>query len=266
MIGSEVNFSGYTVFGGFGSTGLSGGGSAYASSASSRLIAGSTLSSLAGGRASVAQIQAALSTLRDALVSARDNADAVPGSTTLKAVTADIEHFVDKPTFVTIDGKPVENGTVTVSQGTQKVVVGYERVDRGRTDIGESLKVLLNATVNVGSAPGLANVNTFGSQIGAFLKNTDVQTALTRPDQAALDSALQQIDGLLASASGLGFTVNHNAAAAAQVDLGSLLLGAAPSTIGGSSTSTSSSGSSAYQAAASSTSSTSSGSTVSTVA
>ena len=120
MIGSIVGFSGNFAFGGFGSTGLSGGGNAYAAGAASRLIAGSSLSSLAGGRAGVAEIQAALTQLRDALIGARDAADAVPGRTTLKAVTATIEHYVDKPTYVTIDGKPVQNGTVTVSEGSNR--------------------------------------------------------------------------------------------------------------------------------------------------
>ncbi len=262
MIGAAVNFAGQYAFGSFGS-GLAGGGRTYADS---RLLSGSALRSLGNSRASVDEIKAALQSLRDALIGARDSADAVPGRTTLKAVTTDITHYVDKPTFVTIDGKPVRNGTVTVADGTQKVVTAYERVNRSRPDIGRALKALLNATVNVGSAPGLDNAGTFGSQIAAFLKNTDVTTAVTRPDKASLDGALQQIDGLLASASGLGFTVNHRAAAAAQVDLGSLLLGAAPSTIGGSATSTSSSGASAYQAASTSTSNTSSGSTVSAVA
>ena len=264
MIGSIVGFSGNFAFGGFGSTGLSGGGNAYAADAASRLLAGSSLSSLAGGRAGVAEIQAALTQLRDALIGARDNTDAVPGRTTLKAVTATIERYVDKPTYVTIDGKPVQNGTVTVSVGQQEVLVGYERVDRGRTDIGESLRVLLNATVNVGSAPGLSNENTFGSQIGAFLKSADLNTALSRPDKASLDGAINHIDGLLASAEGLGFAVSHRAAAAAQVDLGGLLLGAAPNLLGASPALTGSDGASAYQTAA--TSGTESGSTVSTVA
>ena len=241
MIGSAVNFSGSSAFGSFG---LAGGGS-YAAGASGRLLTGSALQSLGDSRASVAQIQAALTQLRDALVSARDNADAVPGRTTLKAVTADITRYVDKPTFVTVNGKPVQNGTVTVADGTQKIITAFERVNRGRTDIGESLRVLLNATVNVGSAPGLASVNTFGSQIGAFLKSTDFNTAVSQPDKASLDSAIGQIDGLLAGAQALGFTVSHRAAAAAQVDLGSLLIGAAPGT------STSATGASAYQSTSS---------------
>ena len=85
-----------------------------------------------------------------------------------------------------------------------------------RERLGESLRVLLNATVNVGSAPGLSNENTFGSQIGAFLKSADLNTALSRPDKASLDGAINQIDGLLANAEGLGFVVSHRAAAAAR--------------------------------------------------
>lgn len=260
MIGSVVNFSGNFAFGGFGSTRLAGGFSSFASGASSRLIAGSALSSLNTSRASVDDIKAALTQLRDALASARDNADAVPGRTTLQAVTTEITRYVDKPTYVTVDGKPVQNGTVTVADGTQKFVSAFERVNRGRTDIGESLKVLLNATVNVGSAPGLSNENTFGSQIGAFLKSVDLNTAVTRPDKTSLDGAITQIDGLLAGAAALGFTVSHRAAAAAQVDFGGLLLSAEANAFTGAS------GASAYQAASTSTSSPSSGSTVSTVA
>jgi hypothetical protein len=266
VIDFGVNFSGYTAFGGFASAGLAGGVSSVASAPASRLIAGSALPSLGQSRSSVDQIKAALTKLRDALATARDNADAVPGDTTLHAVTTEITHYVDKPTFVTVDGKPVQNGTVTVADGTQKFVSAYERVGRDRTDIGPTLKVLLNATVNVGSAPGLANANTFGSQIAAFLKSVDLNAAVTRPDKAALDGALAQINGLLTSAASLGFTVNHNAAAAAQVDLGSLLLGASPSTTGGATASTSAGGASAYQAASSSTLSSSSGGTVKTVA
>ena len=277
MIGFGVSFTGNTTFGGFGLTELSGALSSFAAgndAASSRLLAGNALSSADGSRTSLAQIKAALGQLRDALSAARDNADAVPGRTTLKAVTTEITRYVDKPTYVTVNGKPVQNGTVTVADGTQKFVSAYERVTRGRTDIGKALKVLLNATVNVGSAPGLANVNTFGSQIGAFLKNTDVNTALTRPDKASLDSALAQVNGLLASAEGLGFAVNHSAKAAAQVNLGGLLLSVDASTITSSSSSTgttdtsSASATSAYQTTSTSTSttSTSSGSTVSTVA
>ena len=74
------------------------------------------------------------------------------------------------------------------------------------------------------------------------------------------------IDGLLAKAAGFGFTVNHRAAAAAQIDLGGLLLGAAPNLLGGSSAPTGSDGAGAYQTASTSTETTSSGSTVSTVA
>ena len=277
MIGYGVNFGGSFTFGGFGLTGLSGGYSSFASganAASSRLIAGDALSSLDGSRTDVAKIKAALSQLRDTLQAARDNADAVPGRTTLQAVTTDITHYVDKPTYVTVNGKPVQNGTVTVADGTQKIVSAYERVTRGRTEIGKALKVLLNATVNVGSAPGLANVIAFGSQIAAFLKNTDVKSALSRPDKASLDSALAQVNGLLASADGLGFAVNHSAKAAAQVNLGGLLLSADASSVTTSSSSTgttdtsSTNATSAYQTTSTSTttSSTSSGSTVSTVA
>lgn len=262
MIGSVVGFSGSFAYGGFGS-GLAGGGSTFASA---RLIAGSALSSLDVGRGGVAAIKAALTKLRDALAAARDNADAVPGRTTLKAATVEIERYVDKPTYVTIDGEPVQNGTVTVSQGKQEVLVGYERVNRYGPEISEGLRVLLRATTAVGTAPGLDNLGTFGDQIAAFLKSADLDTAATRPDKTSLAGALEQVNGLLASAEGLGFTVSQRAAAASQIDLGGLLLGASPGLFDGASTPTSSGGSSAYQTASASTSDTSSGSTVSRVA
>lgn len=265
MIGSVVNFSGSFAFGGFGS-GLAGGLSSFASGASSRLLAGSALASLDAGRGHVDEIKAALTKLRDALQAARDTADPVPGRTTLKPVTAEIDHYVDKPTWVTINGAPVQNGTVTVKDGTQKLVVGYERVNRYGPEISEGLRVLLRATTAVGTAPGLDNLGTFGDQIAAFLKSADLDTAVTRPDKAALDGALEQVNGLLTSAEGLGFTVNSRAAAASRIDLGGLLLGASPGLFDGSSSSTGSSGSGAYQATSTSTSDTSSGSTLSTVA
>ncbi len=262
MVGSVASFPGNYGFGSFGS-GLAGGLSSFAAS---RLIARSALSALDNGRGGVAGIRAALTKLRDALQAARDTADPVPGRTTLKAVTAEIDHYVDKPTYVTIDGAPVQNGTVTVKDGTQKLVVGYERVSRYGPEISEGLRVLLRATTAVGTAPGLDNLGTFGDQIAAFLKSADLDTAVTRPDAASLDGALQQIDGLLSSAAGLGFTVSQRAAAASQIDLGGLLLGASPGLFDGSTAQTSSGGSSAYQATSTQTSDTSGGSSLSTVA
>lgn len=259
MIGAVASFSGGYAFGGFGSR-LAGGSSSFASSASGRLLAASALSSLDNGRASVDDIKAALTQLRDALVNARASADAVPGDTTLQAVTATIDHYVDKPTYVTVDGEPVQNGTVTVKDGTREIVVGYERVNRYGPEISEGLRVLLRATTAVGTAPGLDNLGTFGDQIAAFLKSVDLNTATTRPDKASLDGAISQIDGLLAGAEGLGFTLNTRALAAAQVDLGGLLLGADANAFTGAG------GASAYQAAAGATAGASSGGTVETVA
>ncbi len=257
MVGFSVNGAGMPTSGGFGLTDLAGGAGALAGGTNAaRLLAGNALSSFAGSRADIVRIAAALGRLRDALTAARGGADAVPGRTTLQAVTTDITRYVDKPTFVTVNGQPVQIGTVTVADGTQKLVTAYERVTRGRTDIGDALKVLLNATMNVGSAPGLANVGTFGSQIAAFLKNTDVTTALTRPDKASLDSALTQVNGLLAAAEALGLAANQSARAAAQPGLGALLLGASAgaatdsSSPAGASDTSASSGASAYQATA----------------
>lgn len=263
MIGSVVSFAGSYGFGGFAS-GPAGGLSSFAPGAAGRLIAGSALAALDGSRSGVAEITAALGKLRAALQAARDTADAVPGRTTLTAVTATIDHYVDKPTWVTIDGAPVQNGTVTVKDGKRELVVGYARVGRAGPDIGEALRVLLRATTAVGSAPGLENSGTFGSQIAALLKNVDFNTAVTRPDRAALDSALRQIDGVLADAAGLSFTVNARAAAASRIDLGALLLGAAPGLFDGASAGPDGAG--AYRTASTAPSNSSSGGTLSTVA
>lgn len=270
MIGFTVNFSGNTAFGSYG---LAGGGNA--DTAASRLLAGSALSSLAGSRSSIAQIQAALTSLRDTLQAARGGADAVPGRTTLKAVTADIERYVDQPTYVTINGKPVQNGTVTVSQGTQQVVVGYERVSRASLAVHDAVKALSAAVANVVSAAGQdgggvgggVGAGAFANDVSALLKNGDFNNAVARPDAASLDAAISQIDGVLAGAAGLGFTVSQRASAAAQVDLGGLLLGASATLFDGvSSLTDSGSGTGAYQTTSNSTSSTSSGSTLSTIA
>ena len=226
MIGSVVNFSGSYAFGGFGSTGLSGGGSAYAAGAGEpparrlgAVIAGrqprQRRADPGGADANCATRWPARATAPTPFPAAPRSRPSPPTST----------HYVDKPTYVTVNGKPVQNGTVTVADGTQKIVTAFERVNRGRTDIGESLRVLLNATVAVGSAPGLSSENTFGSQIGAFLKSDALNTALSKPDKASLDGAIDQVDGLLAKAEGLGFTASHRAAAAAQVDLGGAVAG-----------------------------------------
>jgi hypothetical protein len=270
VIGSVVNFSGSFAFGGFRLTGLSGGGSSYAASASSRLLAGAALQSLDNSRTGIDQIKAALTKLRDTLQAARDNADAVPGRTTLKAVTADIEQVKDQPTYVRIDGTLVQTGMITVSQGTKAVIVGYERVTRAPLDVGKDVKSLSAAVTNLVAAVGRDSAGGLAAQVSALLKSSDFQTAVATPDAASLDAGIAKIDGVLAQAEGVGFTVNTRASAAAQVDLGSLLLGASPSVIGGSTSSTTGStswsGSSAYQTTSTSTLNTSSGGTVSTVA
>ncbi len=126
--------------------------------------------------------------------------------------------------------------------------------------------MLIRETANVSAAAGINGSTVFVGDISAVLRSSELQGAVTRPDKASLDGALEMVNGLLAKASALGFTVNASANAAAQIDLGSLLLGASPSLLGGSTASAGSDGASAYQAAASSTTGSASGSTVSTVA
>ncbi|HZD91406.1 MAG TPA: hypothetical protein VE224_14995 [Pseudolabrys sp.] len=229
-------------------TGPAGDGGAI-SGAAAQLIAGSPLTSLAGGRSGVARIEAALKSLRDTLAAARAGADPVPGDTTLAPVTASISHYVDQATYVTINGQPVQNGTVTVALDTETLVVGYQRVARAPLAVRDAVKALSTTVANVVAAEGADGgaAGAFARNVSALLKNGDFNQAVTAPDTASLDSALSQIDGALAGAAGFGFGVQQRAAAAAQVDFGGLLLGASARFTGAA---TPSMGASAYQSSA----------------
>lgn len=213
MISSVSNVSGYRAPGGNASRLLDG--------------VGSTLQALDNGRNGVDRIKSALTKLRDALQAAREEAGAVPGRTELQPVSADIEQTQDKPTYVTINGAVVQNGTITVSLGPRPLIVGYERVNRTPLEVGDALRSLVStvaalvATVSADGTGGLA------ADISALLRSADFTTALNRPDAAAIDTAIGQIDATLAKAEGSRFFINARAASAAQVDLGGLLLGAA---------------------------------------
>ena len=216
---SVSNVSGYFTLGGASAPGGN----------ASRLLdgAGSALQALDNGRNGVDRIKSALTKLRDALQAAREKADAVPGRTELQSVVADVEQTQDKPTYVTIDGEVVQDGTITVSLGTRPLIVGYERANRAPLAVGDALRSLvatvatLVATVSADGTGGLA------ADVSALLSSEDFTTALNRPDAAAIDGAIGRIDDTLAKAAGSRFLIGARASSAAQVDLGGLLLGAA---------------------------------------
>jgi hypothetical protein len=219
VIGSVVNFSGYLGY----ASGTPG-------SISSRLLdgTGSTLQALNNGRNGVDQIKAALTTLRDTLQSARTEADAIPGRTALQPVVADIEQTVDKPTYVTVNGTPIQNGTITVSLGTRPLIVGYERANRAPLGVGEAVKSLTATVATLVSTVGGDGTGGFAADVTALLRSNDFTTAVNRPDAAAIDTAIGRINDVLAKAQGLGSSINAQASSAAQVDLGALLLSATP--------------------------------------
>jgi len=186
--------------------------------------AGAALQALDHSRAGVERIKAALTRLRDTLQAARAEADAVPGRTALKPVIADVEQTGDKPTFVTIDGQPVQSGTITVSLGSRPLIVGYERANRAPLAVGETLRALAATAATLHSKVGAGG---FAADVSALLRSGDFTTAVNRPDAASIDTAIARIDAVLAKAEGLGVTLDARAASAARVDLGGLLLGAA---------------------------------------
>jgi hypothetical protein len=188
--------------------------------------AGAALQTLDHSRAGVERIKAALTHLRDTLRSARAEADAVPGRTALKPVIADVEQTGDKPTFVTIDGLPVQSGTITVSLGTRPLIVGYERANRAPLAVGETLRSLAATAATLVSSVGAGGAGGFAADVSALLRSGDFTTAVNRPDAASIDTAIARIDAVLAKVEGLGVTLNARAASAARVDLGGLLLGA----------------------------------------
>ena len=92
MIGSIADISGYLAFGGAGWTGLSGDFGSYADAAPGAYSSqpfdtrGSTLRALANGGSEIDRIAAALTKLRDALQSTRDQSGFVAGRTDLRAI------------------------------------------------------------------------------------------------------------------------------------------------------------------------------------
>lgn len=182
-----------------------------------------TLQAIESGRNGVDRIKAVLSHLRDALQTARGTASAVPGGTQLTPIVADIEQTQDRPTFVTVNGQPVETGTITVSLGTRAVVVGYEAGNRPSLAVQDAVGALAATVAQVVATVG-GGTRGFASDVAALLKSRDLATAVHAPDVASIDAALEQIDGVLAKAGGLGRSLSAQASAAAQADLSGELL------------------------------------------
>jgi hypothetical protein len=193
---------------------------------------GAALQALDSGRAGIDRIQAALVRLRDALQAARAAADAVPGRTALQPVVADIEQTADKPTFVTIDGETVQSGTITVSLGPRPLIVGYERARRAPLDVGEHLKALAANAATLVVTVGTGGTSSFAADVAALLRSPELTTAVNAPDAGAIDAAIGRINATLAKVGGLGLQLSARTAAAAQVDLGGLLLAAGAAAAG----------------------------------
>ena len=183
------------------------------------------LRTLDNSRSGIDRIKAALTGLRDALQTARGTASAVPGGTELTPIVAQIEQTQDQPTFVTVNGQPVQNGTITVSLGTRPVVVGYEAGNRPSLAVHDAVRALASSVAQVVATVGGATCG-FASDVFALLKSRDLATAMNAPDVASIDAALGQIDGVLAKADGLRSTLASQASATALVDLGGALLAA----------------------------------------
>lgn len=180
------------------------------------------LRTLDNSRSGIDRIKAALTGLRDALQTARGTASAVPGGTELTPIVAQIEQTQDQPTFVTVNGQPVQNGTITVSLGTRPVVVGYEAGNRPSLAVHDAVRALASSVAQVVATVGGATRG-FASDVSALLKSRDLATAMNAPDVASIDAALGQIDGVLAKADGLRSTL---ASQASQLSLSGVLIGA----------------------------------------
>ena len=180
------------------------------------------LRTLDNSRSGIDRIKAALTRLRDALQTARGTASAVPGGTELTPIVAQIEQTQDQPTFVTVNGQPVQNGTITVSLGTRPVVVGYEAGNRPSLAVHDAVSALASSVAQVVATVGGATRG-FASDVSALLKSRDLATAMNAPDVASIDAALGQIDGVLAKADGLRSTL---ASQASQLSLSGVLIGA----------------------------------------
>lgn len=183
-----------------------------------------TLQAIDSGRSGVDRIKAALTRLRDALQTARATASAVPGGTQLTPIIADIEQTKDQATFVTINGQPVQNGTITVSLGTRPVVVGYEVGNRPSLAVHDALSALASTVSQLVSTVG-SDTRAFASDVSALLKSSDLATAVNAPDVPSIDAALGQIDGVLAKAGGLRTALTSQASAAALSNFDGALLG-----------------------------------------
>lgn len=184
------------------------------------------LRTLDNSRSGIDRIKAALTNLRDTLQTARNTASAVPGGTQLNPIVAYIEQTQDVPTFVTIDGQPVQSGTITVSLGTHAVVVGYEAGSRPSLAVQDAVGALASSVAQVVASVGDGSARALASDVSALLKSRDLATAANAPDVASIDAALGQIDGALAEAGGLGSSLSSQASAAARTDLSGVLLGA----------------------------------------
>ncbi len=180
---------------------------------------------LDSSRSGIDRIKAELTSLRDALQAARAGANAVPGNTALTPVIAQIEQTQDRPTFVDVNGVPVQTGTVTVSLGTRALVVGYDVGNRAALGLRDKLSALASDVSRLVSTVGTDGAAGFAAGISALLKSGDLDTAVNAPDAATIDAAIGKIDHVLAGAHALGTSLSSRAAAAAQVDLGSALLG-----------------------------------------
>ncbi|HXD43591.1 MAG TPA: hypothetical protein VN655_00535 [Pseudolabrys sp.] len=186
---------------------------------------GGALQSLNSGRSGVDRIKAELTALRDALQSARAGADAVPGNTALTPVVAQVEVTQDRPTFVDVNGTPVQTGTITVSVGTRPVVVGYETGNRAALGLRDQVNALASDVSRLVSTVGANGAGGFASDVSALLKSGELTTAVNTPDAASIDAAIGKLNDVLAKAHGLGSSLTSRVSATAQVDLGGVLLG-----------------------------------------
>ncbi len=229
MIGSVFNVSVYSALYGAGSVSY---GTAADSNASRLLDGAGALQGLDSGRSSIEAVKAALTKLRDALQAARDQVSSIPGRTEFKPVVADIAQTVDKTVYGTVDGGLVEAGTIRESRGTRSLVVGYERTNRTPVNAGGALEALVANVATLVSRVGANGAGGFAADVSALLRSSELTTAVNRPDAGAIGTAIARIDDVLARTDGLRFSIGTRASVAALVDLGGLLLGAAPDTGG----------------------------------
>jgi flagellin-like hook-associated protein FlgL len=185
-----------------------------------------TLTALDSGRGGIDGIKAELGKLRDALVAARKDASTVPGASDLTPIVSDVEQTRELPTFLVVDGQPVQSGTITVSLGTRQVIVGYEAGSRPSLAVRDAVGALSTSVSQLLATVGRDSAGSFASDVSALLKSRDLATAVAAPDAASIDAALGQIDGVLAKAAGLRSSLGAQVSAAAQVDLSGVLLSA----------------------------------------